>query len=75
MDDRPDPTYNLAEDILQGAQAIADFGGWSRRQVYHFVRHGLPVFRMGSTVCARKSSILTWIELQEQCGDTGEVKL
>jgi hypothetical protein len=73
--DRPDATYNLAQDILQGAQAIADFGGWTRRQVYHFVGHGLPVFRIGSNLCARKSSILAWIELQERSGNSTKGKL
>lgn len=73
--DRPDTTYNLAQDILQGAQAIADFGGWTRRQVYHFVAHGLPVFRIGSNLCARKSSILAWIELQERSSNSTKGKL
>ena len=72
--DRPDATYNLAQDILQGAQAIADFGGWTRRQVYHFVRkHNLPVIRIGSALSARKTSILRWIEQREGVRpDTGE---
>jgi hypothetical protein len=73
--DQPVATYTLAEDILHGAQAIADFGGWTRRQVYHFVGRGLPVFRMGSILCARKSSILAWIELQEGSGHSTKEKL
>jgi hypothetical protein len=72
---RPDPTYTLAEDILHGAKAIAVFGGWTRRQVYHFVSRGLPVFRMGSILCARRSSILAWIELQERSSDSTKEKL
>jgi hypothetical protein len=75
MIDRSDPTHILAEDILQGAKAIADFGGWTRPQVYHFVGHGLPVFRMGSILCARKSSILAWIERQERSSSSDKEKL
>jgi hypothetical protein len=72
---RLDPAYTLAEDILHGAKAIGVFGGWTRRQVYHFVSHGLPVFRMGSILCARKSSILAWIELQERSSNSTKEKL
>jgi predicted DNA-binding transcriptional regulator AlpA len=66
--------YILADDILHGAQDIAEFGGWTRRQVYHFVsKHDLPVIRIGSALSARKTSILAWIEQREGVRpDTGE---
>jgi predicted DNA-binding transcriptional regulator AlpA len=71
---RPSANYILADDILHGAQEIAEFGGWTRRQVYHFVsKHDLPVIRIGSALSARKSSILAWIEQREGVRpDTGE---
>lgn len=57
---------NLAADMLRGADAIAGYLGLPRRTVYHAVAKGhLPHFRIGETVCARKSSLLTWIAEQE----------
>ena len=62
----------LAEDLLRGADAIAEFffGTRSeRRKIYHLAESSrLPVFRMGSVLCARKSRLLSWIEDQEQAG-------
>ncbi len=62
----------LADDLLRGADAIAEFVFGSaehRRKVYYFASGAktcrLPVFRMGSVLCARKSSLVTWIEQQE----------
>ena len=62
----------LADDLLRGADAIAEFmfGSTSeRRKVYYLAntgkRNSLPVFRMGSVLCARKSSLIQWIEAQE----------
>ncbi len=57
---------NLAGDVLRGADAIARFLGFPRRAVYHAAAKGsLPVFRMGETVCARRSTLLAWIATQE----------
>lgn len=57
----------LKDDILHGANAIADFLGLGRRVIYHLVSKGLmPTFRLGETVCARKSTLLKWIEDQER---------
>ena len=57
---------SLSSDLLRGADAIAAFLGASRRQIYHLVNSGhLPVFRMGTKLCARKSRLLSWIEDQE----------
>lgn len=58
---------NLAADILEGAAAIAEWTGFKRRAVYHAVSNGhMPHFRMGETVCARKSTLLAWIAKQEE---------
>lgn len=62
---------SLADDLLSGAKAISIFvygsdDETSTRRIYHAVdKLGLPTFRMGSTICARRSSILKWIERQE----------
>lgn len=60
---------DLASDILTGADQIAGFiygNPKKRRQVYHLAENAkLPVFRMGATICARKSTILHWIAEQE----------
>ncbi|RUU45006.1 DNA-binding protein [Mesorhizobium sp. M6A.T.Ce.TU.002.03.1.1] len=56
----------LAADILRGADAIAKHLGFPRRAIYHLVsKGGLPHFRLGETVCARKSTLGAWIEQQE----------
>lgn len=59
----------LADDLLRGAEAIADFLFGSkaeRRKVYHLAETSrLPVFRLGSLLCARRSVLLDWIAKQE----------
>ncbi|MCM5691443.1 excisionase family DNA-binding protein [Sinorhizobium meliloti] len=57
---------NLAADMLRGADAIATYMGLPRRSVYHAISRGhLPHFRIGETVCARKSTLLRWLGEQE----------
>ena len=67
----------LADDLLHGADEIARFvygasadekaAESNRRRVYHASdRHGLPAFKLGGTLTARRSTILKWIESQEQ---------
>lgn len=62
----------LAEDLLRGADEIAEFffgSSKERRKIYHLAESSrLPVFRMGSVLCARRSRLLAWIEEQEQAG-------
>lgn len=61
----------LAEDILRGADEIAAFmfgSACHRRKVYYLTgeaSRGLPHFKMGSLICARKSTLLRWIAEQE----------
>lgn len=61
--------YPLADDILRGADKIAEFlfgDRAERRKVYHLAeRSQLPVFRLGVVLCARKSVLLAWIAAQE----------
>ncbi len=66
----------LADDILHGAEEIAEFlygDRRSRRKVYHLVENGhIPFFKLGNNVCTRKSVLLSWIEEQERRqADTG----
>jgi hypothetical protein len=63
-----DPEF--ATDLLQGAEEIAQFlyaDRAMRRKVYHLVStSNLPVFKLGSMICARKTVLLKWIQLQEE---------
>ena len=66
-----DPDF--AKDLLRGADAIAAFlfdDAGMRRKVYHLVAtSNLPVFKLGSMICARKSVLLQWVQRQEQHND------
>ena len=61
----------IADDLLRGADEIAQFVFGSkrhRRKVYYLTndaRTRMPHFRIGSVLCARKSTLLAWIERQE----------
>jgi hypothetical protein len=63
---------NLADDVLRGAEAIAAFlyGSSSvkmRRKVYYLAEKSkIPIFRLGSMLCARRTVFLKWIAEQEQ---------
>ncbi len=61
---------SLANDLLRGAAEISRFlyGDLSsRRKIYHLAKTtDLPVFKLGEVLCARKSKLIAWIELQEQ---------
>jgi hypothetical protein len=62
----------LGDDLLHGADAIAKFmfgDAKHRRKVYYLTGEaprGMPHFKMGSVICARKSTILNWIAQQER---------
>ncbi len=54
------PSIKLSDDLLTGAGQIAEFTGWPVRKVYYEVaQNRLPAFRVGETICARKSEIAT----------------
>jgi hypothetical protein len=59
----------LSDDILRGADEIAEFifgAKGNRRKVYYLAECSrLPVFRLGSVLCARRSVLLNWIAGQE----------
>ncbi|UFW90481.1 hypothetical protein BjapCC829_18865 [Bradyrhizobium barranii] len=60
----------FADDLLEGAAAIAEFLFGSRelrRKVYYLAETSkLPVFRLGSVLCARKSVLAGFIKGQEK---------
>jgi hypothetical protein len=64
-----EPSLPLADDLLRGADAIAEFifgARGSRRKIYYLAESShLPVFRLGSVLCARRSVLMRWISGQE----------
>jgi hypothetical protein len=60
----------FAPDLLRGGAEIAEFlfdDPQQRRKVYHLAKTSrLPVFRLGSLLCARKSTLLEWVARQER---------
>ena len=62
----------LGDDLLHGADAIARFvfgDAKHRRKVYYLTGEaprGMPHFKIGSVICARKSTLLNWIAQQER---------
>jgi hypothetical protein len=64
-----DVSQELAVDLLRGADEIAQFifgERESRRKVYYLSESShLPVFRLGSMLCARRSVLMRWIAGQE----------
>jgi hypothetical protein len=67
--ERQNMQHELADDLLRGADEIAEFifgERRSRRKVYYLAEcTKLPVFRLGSVLCARRSVLLNWISSQE----------
>lgn len=58
---------NIANDILKGAEEIAEFLGEEARAVFYAIAKGrLPHFRVGQNIRARKSTLLAWIAEQEK---------
>lgn len=68
----PVANSNLAEDLLRGADNIAEYlygDAGQRRKVYHLAETSrLPIFRLGSVLCARRSVLIQWIAEQERRG-------
>lgn len=61
-----DATPPPASDVLTGCEAIARHLEWTVRQVKHRVATGeLPTFRIGRTVCARRSTLAKHFAAQE----------
>jgi len=72
-------TSRLGDDLLTGADAIAEELGFSRRRIYHLVERnsGIPIHRVkGLGLCARKSSLRAWFErLDDDASRQGELPL
>ena len=69
MSDTRDDT---SSDLLTGCDAIAKHLRWTVRQVKHRAASGeLPVFRIGRTVCARRSTLAKHFEAQERAAREG----
>ena len=64
-----DQPKDISDDLLNGADEISKFlfgSNASRRKVYYLASHTrIPVFRIGSVLCARRSVLLNWIAGQE----------
>jgi hypothetical protein len=69
LEDNPS---TLADDLLEGASAIALFlygRADKRRRVYRLMESKgkrPPIFSAGRTLTARKSSLMRWFEQQER---------
>lgn len=51
------------DEVLYGAAEIGRALGLSRRVVYHRAAAGqIPTFRIGATLCAKRSSLAAWLE-------------
>jgi hypothetical protein len=56
-----------AADFLYGTRAIGEFLGIRERQAEHLIFSGrLPAFKVGKTVCARRSTLAAAFEALEQ---------
>jgi len=69
-DDSSDPP--LSSDLLEGADEIRKFlygDRKTKRSIYYLAEHSrLPVFRLGTKLCARRSVLLAYIAEQELNG-------
>ncbi|MEH3117092.1 MAG: DNA-binding protein [Methylorubrum populi] len=53
-------------DLLNGVEAIAKYLRMTPRQVRHRALTGeIPTFKIGRTVCARESSLTSWLAAAE----------
>jgi hypothetical protein len=67
-----DQDETLADDLLQGAAAVSTFifgDPKQRRRIYWLAENrSLPLFKIGETVCGRRSTLREWISQQERAG-------
>ncbi len=61
--------HNLPSDldVLRGAKAIAGYLNTTPKRVYALKAKGQlpPHFMEGATICARRSTLLAWVQRQE----------
>ncbi len=69
MNDAPN---KAVPDLLYGMAAIGTHVGLTARQVEHLIAKGeLPSFRLGGTVCARRSTLAAHFAAQEAAARQG----
>ena len=57
---------DLADDLLSGVPAIAEFTGWPERRVYYLAEKKLiPLFKIGDRWCGRKSTLRRQLDYPE----------
>lgn len=60
------------DDVLYGVPAIADAFRLKARQVYHLkAEHGLPTYKVGRIVCARRGAVAAWFASREAAAAGG----
>jgi excisionase family DNA binding protein len=70
---QPDAAPERGADLLYGVPAIAEFMSLSDRQIYYLIERGnLPSFKIGGRVCARRSTLATWLAEQEAAARGGQ---
>jgi len=68
----PKPSGDLS-DLLYGAPAIAAHLGLSVKSVRHRIEAGvIPSFKIGGSICARRSSLDAWFKRLEASAAMGE---
>jgi excisionase family DNA binding protein len=66
-------TENTGPDLLYGVQAIANYLGVKRRVAYHLIETDrLPVFKIGKTVCSKRSTVSAALEQMEAAGQDAD---
>lgn len=61
-----DTTRRLESDLLYGVESIASHLALTKRQALHLHEKGeIPTFKMGRTVCARRSTLAKHFAAQE----------
>ncbi len=62
---------NLSDDLLHGAIEIAECLNTSTRRVYHLAdSRVIPVFHLGGSLCARRSTLVRHFE-ELEASETG----
>ena len=59
----------FGDDLIYGAAALAKFlfgANGSRRKIYYLAKYTkIPLFRIGSVLCGRRSVLTEWVAKQE----------
>jgi len=63
------PSHPVSAGLLYGVPAIAAFLDMEEPQARHLCDNGtVPTFKIGRIVCARRSTIVAWLEEREAAG-------